>query len=674
MIIKSKSLPLTISLLLVLGTILVYAQVGGHEFLYYDDNMYVTENPPVQGGLSWSGFVWAFTAMHAGNWHPLTWLSHMLDVQLFGLSPGAHHMINVLFHAASTVLLFLVLLRMTGAQWRSAFVAALFALHPLHVESVAWVAERKDILSAFLGLLTLTAYVHYAERPGVQLYVLTVLLLALGLLSKPMLVTLPFLFLLLDYWPLGRVNGSFQSIHEGVPVRPQTTVSRLIVEKIPMLVLCAASSVITVIAQKRGGAVAGLSLDIGARLANAVVGYAQYLGKTFWPVSLSVFYPHPGSALPAWQTAGAGLLLILLTTLVLLRLRQSLWLAVGWFWYLGTLVPVIGLVQVGAQSIADRYTYIPLIGVFIMIAWEAPELLGEWRFRQQTLRAAAALIIVTLAGLTWMQTGYWKNHETLFRHALRVTNDNCLAHNSLADYLIRQDDLDGAGFHLQETLRLCPKNEAAWYNLGVWHRKKGELPEALKAFSEALRLKSDYANAWSNLGAVYLALGRIPDATDALLKATRYTPDEPTAWFNYGSLHIKTGQYAEAIEAYRNAVRLKPDYAAAWTNLGIAYQSSGQMQEAAAAFQQAAQLRSDDYVSWYNLGVINTKIGQLDNAADALRKAVRIKPDHAASWHRLGLVYMTQGRQRDALDVLQKLQTLDAGRAEDLMQRIGPGQ
>ncbi len=673
-IIKSKSLSFTFSLLLVLATLLVYAQVGGHEFLYYDDNMYVTENPQVQEGMSWSGIAWAFTTMHAANWHPLTWLSHMLDVQLFGLSSRAHHMVNVLFHAVSSVLLFLVLLKMTGEEWRSAFVAALFALHPLHVESVAWVAERKDMLSAFFGVLTLSAYIHYVERPCIQRYILTALLLGLGLLSKPMLVTVPFLFLLLDYWPLRRISGRFQSGQEGEPVRPQTTLSRLIMEKLPMLALCAASSVITVIAQKRAGTVADLSLDIGARLANAVVGYVQYLWKTFWPISLAVFYPHPGSTLPVWQVAGACLLLVLLTALVLLRFRQSPWLAVGWFWFLGTLVPVIGLVQVGAQSIADRYTYIPLIGVFIMVAWEVPEQLGSWRFRKQVLRAASAVVIVTLAGLTWLQTGYWKTHETLFRHALNVTTDNGPAHNSLADYYIKKDDLDRAASHLQETLRLCPKNEVAWYNLGVWQKKKGEFPEAVISLSEALRLKPDFPNAWSNLGIVYWTLGRTAEANDALLEAARLKPDDATVWFNIGSLYGKTGRYSEAIEAYRKAVQIRPGYAAAWNNLGIAYQNSGLMPEAATAFQQAAQLRSDDYIAWYNLGLIYTKIGQLDNAVEALRKAVRIKPDHAVSWHRLGMVYITQGRQRDALEVVRKLQTFDAGRAEDLMRQISAGQ
>lgn len=671
---KGKYLPLIISILLALSTFLVYAQVGGHEFIYYDDNVYVTENPQVQGGLSWSGTRWAFTSMYAANWHPLTWLSHMLDVQMFGLDPGPHHLVNVLFHTASTVLLLLTLMRMTGALWKSAFVAALFALHPLHVESVAWVAERKDILSAFFGLLALNAYVHYAERPGVQRYAVTVLLLALGLLSKPMLVTLPLLFLLLDFWPLGRMSGRFQPIHEGGQGRPQTTVSRLIVEKIPMLVLCAASSVITVIAQKRGGAVAGLSLDIGDRLANAVVGYVQYLWKTFWPVSLSVFYPHPGSSLTVWQVAGSGLLLVLLTVWALLRMRRSPWRAVGWFWFLGTMVPVIGLVQVGAQAIADRYTYIPLIGIFIMVAWEVSELLMNRNMRAQVLRAASAAVIVVLAGLTWLQAGHWQTHETLFRHTLRVTTDNCLAHNSLADYLIKKDELDETEFHLKETLRLCPENESGWYNLGVLHRKRGELNEAASALGEALRLKPEYANAWSNLGAVYLALGRIPEASDALLKATRLTPDEPAAWFNLGSLYGITGQTAKAVEVYRKAVQLKPDYAAAWTNLGIAYQGSGLLYDAAAAFRQAAQLGSGDYVSWYNLGLIYTRTGQLDSAVAALREAVRIRPDHVASWYRLGMTYLAIGRQGDASEVLLKLEALDAVRAEDLRQRISTGQ
>lgn len=661
--------PLAIALLLALAALLVFARVGGHEFLYYDDNLYVTGNPMVQGGLSWSGLAWSFTAMSVANWHPLTWLSHMLDVQLFGLDPGGHHLVNVLFHAANAVLLFLVLLRMTGARWRSAFVAALFALHPLHVESVAWVAERKDVLSGFFGLLALLAYVRYAERPGIRRYVWVVLLFALGLLCKPMMVTMPFLLLLLDYWPLGRMGGGLAS----VPGPGPAPVSRLLLEKIPLLALSAASSVVTVVAQRRGEAMADLSLGFGSRLSNAAVGYVRYLGKTFWPGSLSVFYPYPGSAIPVWQVAGACLLLLLVTLFVMLRIRRSPWLAVGWLWFAGTLVPVIGLVQVGAQSIADRYTYIPLTGIFIMVAWEVPERLGRWRIRTQTVRAASLLVIIVLTGLTWRQIGYWKDHETLFRHALSVTRDNCMAHVSLGDFLSRKGNADEAIFHTREALRLCPKDETAWYNLGVWERERGDLSNAAGALEEALRLKPGYANAWSNLGAVYQALGRIPEAADALLEVVRLAPDDAAAWFNLGSLYGKTGQIAEAIEACREAVRLKPDYAAAWNNLGIAYQGSGRIPEAISAFRQAAQLRSDDPVAWYNLGLIYAKAGELPEAVEALNEAVRARPGHAASWYRLGLLNAELGRQQEALEAVRQLRTLDPGLAGDLLNQISPG-
>jgi Flp pilus assembly protein TadD len=671
--IKRFHLPLTISLLLALATLFLFAQVGGHEFLSYDDNLYVTDNQTVQKGLSWSNAAWAFTTMHAANWHPLTWLSLMLDIQLFGLRPGVLHLVNVLFHAINAAMLFLILYRMTGAHWRSAFVAALFALHPLHVESVAWVAERKDVLSVFFGLLTIWAYLRYAERPGVLRYAWIVLVFVLSLLSKPMLVTMPFLLLLLDYWPLGRMAGSLQPVTGSVPTPQQASLTRLIVEKIPLIALCTASSVMTVLAQKHGEAMVDLSLRPGLRLANAAVGYARYLEKTFWPWSLSIFYPHPGTALPMWQSAGAVLLLLMITALVMLRIKRSPWLAIGWFWFAGTLVPVIGLVQVGGQSIADRYTYFPLIGVFIMIAWEAPELIKGRRIGPRALWVASMLVIVVLAGLTWRQLGFWKTHETLFRHALSVTKDNCVALDSLADYLIRKGEIDEAYVDLREALRLCPKDEQAWYNLGVLQRDRGELPEAESSLREALRLKPGYTKAWSNLGAVYLASGRVPEAIDALLEAARHAPGDASIQFNLGSVYGKTGRFAEAIEAYQQAVLLKPDYATAWNNLGIAYKNSGRIPEAAAAFRQAAQIRSDDPVAWYNLGIIYAQAGDFGGAAEAFREATRLGPDHAASWHQLGLAYLSLGRQREALEVVKTLQSLDARMAEDLRRRIGRG-
>ncbi|NTW60399.1 MAG: hypothetical protein HGA43_14690, partial [Nitrospirae bacterium] len=436
---------LKIALLLAVTTLLVYARVGGYELIFYDDNLYVTENQMVLGGLSWRSVAAAFATTEGSSyWHPLTWISLMLDIQLFGLHPGALHLVNVLFHAANAALLFLLLAWMTGATWRSAFVAALFAFHPLHVESVAWVTERKDVLSTFFGLLTIGAYARYADRPGVGRYVWVVLFLVLGLLSKPMLVTMPFVLLLLDFWPLGRMGGRLELVSGPGPVRPSVPLTRLVAEKLPLFAACAATAVVTAVAQKHGDVMAESSLGFGLRVANAAVSYVRYLGKTFWPGSLSIFYPHPGSALPAWQAVGAFLLLFLITALVLRRFRPSPWLSLGWFWFLGTLVPVIGLVQVGAQSIADRYTYVPLIGIFIMITWEVSERLSSLRVPPRVLWASSLLVIVVLAGLTWRQLGFWRDHETLFRHAISVTKGNCVAHNSLADYFLRKGDRDAA--------------------------------------------------------------------------------------------------------------------------------------------------------------------------------------------------------------------------------------
>ncbi|MDA8242330.1 MAG: tetratricopeptide repeat protein [Nitrospiraceae bacterium] len=660
-----------ISLVLVVATFLIFAKVGGHDFISYDDNLYVTDNQMVQGGLSWSGFVWAFTTVHSANWHPITWLSHMLDMQLFGLRPGAHHLVNVLFHSLNTVLLFLILARITGAIWRSAFVAALFAVHPLHVESVAWVSERKDVLSTFFGFLTIWVYVRYTERPGMTRYLWVVLLLVLGLLSKPMLVTMPFLLILLDYWPLGRMQGGGQSVTESNPVRPKATLSQLLVEKIPLLVICTASGIVTLIAQKKGEAMADLSLGLGLRIANAAVGYARYLGKTFWPVGLSIFYPHPGAGIPVWQVAGASFLLLTVTGLVLMRLRQSPWLAVGWFWFMVALVPVIGIVQVGAQSIADRYTYIPLVGIFIMIAWEVPELLKRWRIGARALGIASALVLLLLSSLTWRQLDFWKNHETLFRHAISVTKDNCVALSSLADYLARKGNVDEAYSDLNESLRLCPKDEEAWYNLGVLQRNRGEMAEAENSLREALRLKPRYTKAWSNLGSVYMAQGRMAEAIEALLEAARVSPDDASVWFNLGFLYGKNGQPEEAVEAYCESVLLKPAYWAAWNNLGITYKNLGRISEAAAAFGQAAQIRPDDPMAWYNLGILYANTGDFTKAIGAFRNAVRVRPDHAASWYEMGMAYSSMGRQQEAGEVVRTLQSLDPGLAEKLSSRIG---
>ncbi len=442
---STKKPLLIISLLLSIITFMAYWQVTHCDFTTFDDPMYVTENSHIQDGLTVEGIIWAFTTGHAADWQPLTCISHMADVQLFGLQPGWHHLTNLLFHLASTLLLFLVLHRMTKALWQSAFVAALFALHPLHVESVAWVAERKGVLSTFFWMLTMGTYVSYVARPGLTRYLALLLCFALGLMAKPMLVTLPFVLLLLDYWPLQRLEqkelpqevlkplsrdkkkGKSTPPPVKAPVQPVgrwPLIRPLLTEKIPLFVLAVLSSIVTYLAQYHGGAVGSLEvLPLGARIANAFVSYTAYMVKTLWPTNLAVFYPHPGSW-PLWQVLGSVVLLLAITALVIRGAKKRPYAAVGWLWYVGTLVPVTGLVQVGSHAMADRYTYIPLVGLFIIVAWGVPELLKKWPYRKEALIALSALCLLCLFLVTWRQVGYWRNSIALYDHALEVIGRN----------------------------------------------------------------------------------------------------------------------------------------------------------------------------------------------------------------------------------------------------------
>ncbi|TMB07957.1 MAG: tetratricopeptide repeat protein, partial [Deltaproteobacteria bacterium] len=469
---ERRTLP--IAVLLALATLLAYWRVVQCGYLNLDDDLYVTANPAVWGGLTLAGARWALTATHAGLWHPLTWLSHMLDVQLFGPNPAGHHATNLLLHVANVVVLLLVLVRATGALWPSAAVAALFALHPLHVESVAWVAERKDVLSGFFGLTTIWAYVRYAQRPAPGRYALVVLSLALGLMAKPMLVTLPLVLLLLDRWPLRR----------GMSLR-------LVVEKLPLLALAAAASVMGIVAGQRADAVGSLArFPLEARLANALVSYARYLGKTLWPSRLAVFYPYP-SAWPAWQLAGAAVLLAAVTTVAIVHMRRRPYLLVGWLWFLGMLFPVSGVVQDGSQAMADHFTYLPLIGLFVMVAWGGQDLLARCPVPPPALKASALALLLALGCTTWRQVGYWHDSTRLFTHALEVTSANWLAHNNLGDALAREGKLEEATGHFAESVRLEPSNPDAHYNLGVALHRQGRPAEATLHYREALRLAPD---------------------------------------------------------------------------------------------------------------------------------------------------------------------------------------
>ncbi len=547
-----------VAVVLLILVLSVYWQVGSHAFITIDDNSYVSENTFVRRGLTRESVSWAFTTFHAGNWHPLTWLSHMIDMELFGPSPAWHLRMNVLFHLLNTELLFVVLWRMTGGLWQSALAAALFGVHPLHVESVAWVAERKDVLSALFWILTMGAYLRYARRPTVERYLLVAATLALGLMCKPMLVTLPFVLLLLDWWPLGRA------------VSP-STLSRLAREKLPLLALSAASCVVTYLAQAGSGTVAPLrGVPLAARISNACVSYAVYLAKTVWPSSLAVFYPHPWFArtgIPAWHVLGSLLLVAGISCLAFWQRRPRPYLAVGWLWYLGTLVPVIGLVQVGGQAMADRYSYIPLIGIFIAVAWGIPSLSPGRRFRQVAAGALGAAV-VALSAAAWSQAGYWRDSTTLFSRALAVTERNWFALTGLGAVSQADGRFGQAIGYYREALRIKPDYVEAWNNLGLAHKNLGQFPQAIASYREALRIGPDYPRVLNNLGSVYGTLGQLHQAIGYFRQAVRSNPDYAEAWNNLGAAYDSLGQTEQAAVCYREAFRIRPDYAKSRDNLG----------------------------------------------------------------------------------------------------------
>ena len=542
-----KSFVIFTYFVLTLGTLPVFWQVHNFGFVNYDDSDYVYENPHVLNDLTWDGIVWAFTTNHTGYWHPLTWLSLMLDCQLFGANPGWMHLVNLLLHLANTLLLFAVLRKMTGALWSSAFVAAAFAIHPMHVESVAWIAERKDVLSTLFLLLTLAAYVSYVRRRGIVRYMLTLLLFALGLLAKPMLVTLPALLLLLDYWPLGRFTAEHaesaekkNKINSAVSaVRPA---ARLIVEKIPFIALSIVSSVITFLAQLGGSSLAPINaLALKARIANAFLSYARYTGKLFWPRNLAVFYPFDTKSFAFWQVGMCVLLLLVISIFVIRFGRNHKYLPVGWFWFVVTLVPVIGFVQVGWQAMADRYTYISYIGLFIMIAWGLPELLSKWPQRKIALGLSMVIALIPLGICSHKQISYWNNSFTLLSHALDVTQNNYIAYFGLG---------------------------VAYANLGCWQ-------DEIEAYKQTIRIQPDYADAHFNLGVAYANLGRWQDAAEAYKQAVRIKPDYAEAHYNLGVAYTNLGRWQDAAEAYKQAIRIRPDYAEAHSNLGITYLVAG---------------------------------------------------------------------------------------------------
>ena len=591
-----------------------YWGVAGNDFINYDDPAYVTANRHVQRGLSGEAVVWALTASYASNWHPLTWLSLMLDHDLFGMNAAGYHWTNVILHGFAGLVLFFALGQMTGRLWCSGLVAGLFLVHPLHVESVAWVAERKDVLSGLFWMLGLWGYARYAQKPSVVRYGWVVLFFLLGLMSKPMVVTFPFVLLLLDYWPLRRaVDGRRSWGH-------------LVYEKIPLFFLSAAVSIITFLVQKEGGAAASLQdLPLANRLANAVVSYSHYLVKTVWPFTLAVFYPHPGSW-PVSEVILSLLLIFLITLLVLLLIRHRQYLIMGWLWYLGTLFPVIGLVQVGAQAMADRYTYLPLIGVYIMVVWGFRDLLQGRPTRRVIGGAVSGGVLAVLVVMTQIQVGYWRDSITLFTHALRVTDGNYQANNNLGNALISKGRYKDAVGHYHEAIRILPAYAVAYNNLGIALMSQGNLEEAMTSNAKALEIKPGDGDAHFNRGEIFFRRGEIEEAIAQYRIALKKKPYDPQLHNNLGVALTNRGKLSEAIGEYREAIRLDLEHSGAHNNLAMILAGRGEIEEAIDHFRKAVQYQPEYANAHYQLAQLLSRKGLADDAAYHIREAYRINP------------------------------------------------
>jgi protein O-mannosyl-transferase len=581
-------------LLLVVVTLALYNSVTHHPFVNFDDDRYITNNFHVRAGLNWNTVVWAFTTFDQANWHPLTWLSHALDCQLFGLNPAGHHYVNVLFHALNVVLLFLLLQRATRCTWPSLMVAALFAVHPVNVESVAWIAERKNLLSMMFFLLALWTYGSYARKPRAGPYLAVMALFACGLMAKPMVITFPCVLLLWDYWPLQRLWPDPSASHEPPPY-PSRSALWLVLEKIPLFALSAASALVTMKAQAAGGAVRTITeYPLRVRLANSIVSYARYVGKAFWPVNLAPMYPHPGNSLKTWQVALAAVFLLAVTALVIAA-RQKRYLSVGWFWFLGTLVPMIGLVQVGAQAMADRYAYLPYVGLFLMVCWSAAELAWQKRAAPRWLAAGAAAVLIALSAVTYRQLGYWSDNVTLWTHTIQVTRANFVAEDNLGGALVIEGKIDQAMPHFRAAAAINPEDPVANLNIATNLQQQGKVQQAIARYRIVLRMTPDAvlrANTFSNLGAAYRGLGDDARAKSSYEAALRLVPESPHAFIGLGLIAQKEGDFKQAIRLYGAAMALQPTDVG-YLLLAKALQQAGKTAEAQAALQDAKRLSAN---------------------------------------------------------------------------------
>jgi tetratricopeptide (TPR) repeat protein len=693
--ISKKPIPF-IAVLLILITVAAYENVRNHEFINFDDDIYVTDNQIVKEGLTLKGISWALGFNKSGYWQPLTWLSHMLDCELYGLNPGRHHLTNLMIHLANTLLLFWTLYRMTGRVYRSALVAVFFAVHPLNVDSVAWVAERKNLLSTFFWMLSLLSYNRYAENPKPDRYMLTLILFVLGLMVKPMLVTLPFVLLLLDFWPLKRLKfGQRQEFGLEEPQvrateKQHTVVSKLFIEKIPFFALSLGSVWLSISStQHINNMIAADTVPMTLRISNALVSYVSYMGKMIWPLELAIYYPYPES-IPLWQAAGAGVLLTAATVLFVFLINRKSYLAVGWLWYLGTLVPVIGIVQGGLwPEMADRWAYVPLIGLFVMIAWGVPDALQKWQFAKPVMTVMAIGIIGSLLIITQTQLQHWKNSKTLFEQTLKVTSDNTVAHNNLGNALLEEGKTEEALDHFMAALRIEPRHAGAQNNMGNVLMKLGRVDEAtdhylesikidpLKAkthnnlaialneqkrieesilhLREALQLKPNYADAYNNLGAVYRKKGKIQNAAKCYLEAIRLKPDFAEAYNNLGLLLWHEGKLKDAIYYFRKAISKNPDFKAARDNLKRAWTDRDIFNEAVAQIQAQLNRNPEDVELYLKLGDLHKEHGELNDALKQYQNALLIRPNFLAALNNVAIVHAMKGEYNKAIDLLKQL-------------------
>jgi tetratricopeptide (TPR) repeat protein len=615
---------------------LVFGQTVRYGFINYDDDRYVFENPQVVQGLNLKGIEWAFTHSVLANWHPLTMMSHMLDCQFYGLHAGGHHLTNLLLHAATAILLFLILRRMTAALWSSAFVAALFAIHPLRVESVAWVAERKDVLSGLFFMLTLGAYVRFVEKsiarsPKFKVYYgLTLFFFALGLMCKPMLVTVPFVLLLLDYWPLNRLGA----------VGDRLSIARtLITEKIPLIAFSIAMCMVTFLVQPQDK-----GIPFFLRIGNAFVSYVAYCRQMFYPAGLAVFYPYPIHGLPMGKILLALMLLVVVSTGAFCWRQKHPHFLMGWLWYLGMLVPVIGLVQVGGQARADRYTYLPQIGLYIFLTWTVVELTAGWRSRRWMLGGGATVVLAVLITCARAQTAYWRDDKSLWAHTLACTSDNSIAHNKLGNALLQHGQLDEAIAQLQMALAINPDSAGPHYGLGNAFFQRGQLDEAIAHYQKALTIDPDNADNHNNLGNAFFQQGQLDKAIASYKKALTITPLDAKVHNNLGIAFRQQGRLEDAIAQFEKAREINPAAADTYNNLGAVLAQQGRMDEAIACFQKTLEIKPDYADARYNLGNSFLQQGHVEEALAQYQKTLEIKPDHIGALNNLAWVLATSPR------------------------------